>query len=52
MANSFHASDKNSKDTVKRFESHEFVDEDGEEYGGSSFGGFGDYFRVWMIYSL
>ncbi|KAF3316180.1 deoxycytidyl transferase [Orbilia oligospora] len=45
MANSFHASDKNSKDTVKRFESHEFVDEDGEEYGGSSFGGFGDYFR-------
>ncbi|KAK6519848.1 deoxycytidyl transferase [Arthrobotrys conoides] len=45
MANSFHTSDKNSKDTVKRFESHEFVDEDGEEYGGSSFGGFGDYFR-------
>ncbi|KAK6358685.1 deoxycytidyl transferase [Orbilia blumenaviensis] len=45
MANSFHTSDKNSKDTVKRFESHEFVDEDGEEYGGSSFGGFGEYFR-------
>ncbi|KAK6501977.1 deoxycytidyl transferase [Arthrobotrys musiformis] len=45
MANSFHASDKNSKDTVKRFESHEFADEDGEEYGGSSFGGFGEYFR-------
>ncbi|KAK6519351.1 deoxycytidyl transferase [Arthrobotrys megalospora] len=45
MANSFHTSDKNSKDTVKRFESHEFADEDGEEYGGSSFGGFGEYFR-------
>ncbi|RVD85982.1 uncharacterized protein DFL_004279 [Arthrobotrys flagrans] len=45
MANSFHASDRNSKDTVKRFESHEFVDEDGEEYGCSSFGGFGEYFR-------
>ncbi|KAK6348623.1 deoxycytidyl transferase [Orbilia javanica] len=45
MANSFHASDKNSKDTVRRFGSHEFTDEDGEEYGGSSFGGFGEYFR-------
>ncbi|EPS37546.1 hypothetical protein H072_8779 [Dactylellina haptotyla CBS 200.50] len=44
-ANSFHISDKNSKDTVKRFESHEFEDEAGEEYGGSSFGGFGEYFR-------
>ncbi|KAF3919527.1 hypothetical protein ABW20_dc0101464 [Dactylellina cionopaga] len=45
MANSLHISDKNSKETVKRFESHEFVDEEGAEYGGSSFGGFGEYFR-------
>ncbi|KAK6340559.1 deoxycytidyl transferase [Orbilia brochopaga] len=45
MANSFHAPDKNAKETVKRFESHEFADEDGAEYGGSSFGGFGEYFH-------
>ncbi|KAF3941579.1 hypothetical protein ABW19_dt0206778 [Dactylella cylindrospora] len=45
MANSFHAPDKNAKATVKRFESHEFEDEEGEEYGGSTFGGFGEYFR-------
>ena len=50
MANSLHISDKNSKETVKRFESHEFVDEDGAEYGGSSFGGFGEYFRVCVYY--
>ncbi|KAK2735877.1 deoxycytidyl transferase [Myotisia sp. PD_48] len=34
-----------SNATRKRIESHEFTDEDGEEYGDSNFGGFGDYFR-------
>ncbi|KAK2783493.1 deoxycytidyl transferase [Onygenales sp. PD_12] len=29
----------------KRIENHVFDDEEGEEYEGSSFGGFGDYFR-------
>ncbi|OJD12899.1 hypothetical protein AJ78_06582 [Emergomyces pasteurianus Ep9510] len=29
----------------KRIENHVFDDEDGEEYEGSKFGGFGDYFR-------
>ncbi|PGH05193.1 DNA repair protein REV1 [Blastomyces parvus] len=29
----------------KRIENHVFDNEDGEEYQGSSFGGFGDYFR-------
>ena len=29
----------------KRIASHEFNDEDGEEYEQSEFGGFGDYFR-------
>ncbi|GJC92190.1 DNA repair protein REV1 [Colletotrichum higginsianum] len=37
--------DKNSSQVRKRIESHEFVDEDGEEYERSAFGGFGDYFR-------
>ncbi|KAF3905979.1 hypothetical protein ABW21_db0203467 [Orbilia brochopaga] len=45
MANSFHAPDQNAKETVKRFEAHEFADEHGAEYGGSSFGGFGEYFH-------
>ncbi|KAL1956510.1 hypothetical protein VTO42DRAFT_7073 [Malbranchea cinnamomea] len=34
-----------SNATRKRIENHVFEDEDGEEYGESSFGGFGDYFR-------
>ncbi|DAA78840.1 TPA_exp: Uncharacterized protein A8136_2625 [Trichophyton benhamiae CBS 112371] len=34
-----------SNATRKRIENHEFVGEDGEEYGASGFGGFGDYFR-------
>ncbi|EGD93538.1 DNA damage repair protein Mus42 [Trichophyton tonsurans CBS 112818] len=34
-----------SSATRKRIENHEFSGEDGEEYGASSFGGFGDYFR-------
>ncbi|KMP01019.1 DNA polymerase IV [Coccidioides immitis RMSCC 2394] len=29
----------------KRIENHVFEDEEGEEYGASSFGGFGEYFR-------
>jgi len=29
----------------KRIENHNFQDEEGEEYGGSAFGGFSDYFR-------
>ncbi|KAK6540742.1 deoxycytidyl transferase [Orbilia ellipsospora] len=45
MANSFHSSDKRAKDTVKRLETHEFADEAGDEYSGSSFGGFGQYFH-------
>ncbi|KIN04657.1 hypothetical protein OIDMADRAFT_156819 [Oidiodendron maius Zn] len=37
--------DKNSKAVLKRIEAHTFQDEDGDEYEGSTFGGFGDYFR-------
>ncbi|GKT83327.1 impB/mucB/samB family protein [Colletotrichum tofieldiae] len=37
--------DKNSSQVRKRIENHEFVDEAGEEYEQSAFGGFGDYFR-------
>ncbi|MCJ1437943.1 deoxycytidyl transferase [Xylographa pallens] len=35
----------NSSAVRKRIEKHKFVDEEGEEYGGSKFGGFTDYFR-------
>ena len=35
----------NSDAVRKRIASHTFEDEDGEEYGGSKFGGFSDYFR-------
>ncbi|KAF1963840.1 DNA repair protein [Byssothecium circinans] len=37
--------ESNSSSVRKRIASHTFDDEDGEEYGGSKFGGFGDYFR-------
>lgn len=37
--------EKNSQLTRKRIEEHTFDDENGEEYEGSTFGGFGDYFR-------
>ena len=37
--------DKNSAQVRKRIEGHTFEDETGEEYGGSEFNGFGDYFR-------
>ena len=37
--------EKNSAAVQKRIASHEFTDEDGEEYDASEFGGFGDYFR-------
>ncbi|EGX91758.1 DNA damage repair protein Mus42, putative [Cordyceps militaris CM01] len=37
--------DKNSSIVRKRIESHTFEDENGEEYEGSKFHGFGDYFR-------
>ncbi|EOA83271.1 deoxycytidyl transferase [Exserohilum turcicum] len=37
--------DKNSESVRKRIASHRFEGEDGEEYGGSAFGGFTDYFR-------
>lgn len=37
--------DKNSSQVRKRIEDHSFDDEEGEEYGASDFGGFGDYFR-------
>ncbi|KAG6230083.1 hypothetical protein E4U26_008234 [Claviceps purpurea] len=37
--------DKNSSQIRKRIEKHKFDDEDGDEYEGSAFGGFGDYFR-------
>ncbi|KAI9725542.1 MAG: deoxycytidyl transferase [Chrysothrix sp. TS-e1954] len=35
----------NSDAVRKRIESHTFNDEEGEEYGGSKFGGFPEYFR-------
>lgn len=37
--------DKNSNAVRKRIEAHTFSDEGGEEYEGSAFGGFSDYFR-------
>ena len=37
--------EKKSSEVRKRIESHAFSDEAGEEYEGSEFGGFGDYFR-------
>ncbi|XWW92621.1 hypothetical protein V2A60_000546 [Cordyceps javanica] len=37
--------DKNSASVRKRIENHTFEDEHGEEYEGSKFNGFGDYFR-------
>ncbi|EON67858.1 hypothetical protein W97_07355 [Coniosporium apollinis CBS 100218] len=37
--------ESNSNAVRKRIESHTFDDEEGEEYKGSSFGGFSDYFR-------
>jgi DNA repair protein REV1 len=37
--------DKKSKQVRKLIEDHTFDDEDGAEYKGSTFGGFGDYFR-------
>ncbi|MCJ1386211.1 deoxycytidyl transferase [Xylographa soralifera] len=35
----------NSSAIRKRIEKHKFEDEEGEEYGGSKFGGFTEYFR-------
>ena len=37
--------ESNSAAVRKRIEKHKFADEEGEEYGGSKFGGFTDYFR-------
>lgn len=37
--------EKGSESTRKKIESHKFEDEEGEEYEGSKFGGFSDYFR-------
>lgn len=37
--------DKNSDRVAKRIAHHTFESEDGEEYKGSAFGGFSDYFR-------
>ncbi|KAL7912093.1 hypothetical protein GGI35DRAFT_306278 [Trichoderma velutinum] len=37
--------EKNSSAVRKRIEGHVFEDEEGEEYEGSEFNGFGDYFR-------
>ncbi|KAE8144398.1 hypothetical protein BDV25DRAFT_96185 [Aspergillus avenaceus] len=37
--------DANSDSMRKRIANHTFDDEEGEEYGGSAFGGFGDYMR-------
>ncbi|KAH3978132.1 hypothetical protein HBI56_065570 [Parastagonospora nodorum] len=37
--------DKNSESVRKRIEQHTFESEDGDEYKGSAFGGFTDYFR-------
>ncbi|KAK3695398.1 hypothetical protein B0T22DRAFT_104550 [Podospora appendiculata] len=37
--------EKNSAAVRKRIEDHSFADEAGDEYEGSEFGGFGDYFR-------
>lgn len=37
--------DKNSEAVRKRIEAHSFENEEGDEYEGSKFGGFSDYFR-------
>ncbi|KAF1979864.1 DNA repair protein [Bimuria novae-zelandiae CBS 107.79] len=37
--------ENNSNSARKRIANHTFDDEDGDEYGGSRFGGFSDYFR-------
>ncbi|KAH8130078.1 DNA repair protein REV1 [Trichoderma asperellum] len=37
--------EKNSSSVRKRIENHVFEDEEGDEYEGSEFNGFGDYFR-------
>ncbi|KAJ2967190.1 hypothetical protein NQ176_g9783 [Zarea fungicola] len=37
--------EKNSASVRKRIENHSFDDEEGDEYEGSKFNGFGDYFR-------
>ncbi|KAK3388861.1 hypothetical protein B0T20DRAFT_424596 [Sordaria brevicollis] len=37
--------DKNSASVRKKIENHSFTDEGGDEYGGSRFGGFADYFQ-------
>ncbi|KAJ4159084.1 deoxycytidyl transferase [Fusarium oxysporum] len=37
--------EKNSSQVRKRIETHKFEDEGGEEYEGSEFNGFNDYFR-------
>lgn len=37
--------EKNSDSVRKRIANHTFDGEDGDEYGGSAFGGFADYFR-------
>ncbi|RDL34534.1 DNA repair protein [Venustampulla echinocandica] len=37
--------EKNSASVRKRIEAHTFEDEEGDEYEGSKFGGFDDYFR-------
>jgi DNA repair protein REV1 len=37
--------EKNSNAVRKRIEDHSFADEEGDEYDGSTFGGFADYFR-------
>ncbi|TVY47123.1 DNA repair protein [Lachnellula occidentalis] len=37
--------EKNSESVRKRIEAHNFDDEEGDEYEGSKFGGFSDYFR-------
>jgi DNA repair protein REV1 len=37
--------EKNSEQVRKRIEKHSFEDEHGEEYEGSEFNGFSDYFR-------
>ncbi|KAK1782707.1 hypothetical protein QBC45DRAFT_191801 [Copromyces sp. CBS 386.78] len=37
--------DKNSASVRKNIENHAFTDECGDEYGGSRFGGFADYFQ-------
>lgn len=37
--------EKNSESIRKRIESHTFENEEGDEYEGSKFGGFADYFR-------